>query len=442
MDRLNIVYIHTHDSGRYIQPYGHPVPTPNLQSLADEGVVFRNAFCVSPSCSPSRACFLTGQYTHNNGMMGLSHTAPDLVDIGIFRLKNPEHHMVHTLKQAGYTTVLTGVEHIVELSDEAQRGIGYDQFIGSRSNGEKSAAEFLDSGPTEPFFLTVGFNETHRGFPEPGPAEDPKFCSPPVGLPDTPETRRDMAGYKTSARIVDGKIGEVFAALKRNGLWDNTLIIATTDHGIPFPRMKGNLTDGGTGVFLILRGPGGFHGGRVSDGLVSQIDVFPTICDLLSIDAPEWLDGKSLVPMVAGEQAETHDAIFTELTYHRVYEPLRAIRTSRWKYIRRFAGKYTANANADPKSISTDYWTDCGWNDAEPEEEMLYDLVFDPTETHNLIGHPKTRQVCEDLRNRLERWMHETADPLLAGPIPGPRGDFEHDRDYLRRTQGAPAQGD
>ena len=434
MSRPNILYIHTHDTGRYIQPYGYPVPTPNLQSLAQEGVAFRNAFCMSPSCSPSRASLLTGQYTHSNGMMGLSHTAPDLVDIGIFRIRDPEHHILHTLRKAGYTTVLAGLEHIVELSDEDQRTIGYERFIGTRSNGEKSAAGFLDADPPQPFFLAVGFHETHRDFPEPGPEEDPRFSRPPAPIQDCPQTRRDMAGFKASARIADGKIGEVFEALKRNGLWDNTLIIATTDHGIAFPRMKGNLTDGGTGVFLIMKGPGGFSGGAPIEALVSHIDVFPTICHLLEIDPPAWLQGRSLLPLVRKEREEVRDAVFTELTYHRVYEPSRCIRTQRWKYILRFGGDYTPNANADPRSPSTDYWTDHGWNDREAEEEMLYDLVFDPLETNNLIGRPRVASIHAELRERLARWMEETDDPLRRGPVPGPRGDFEHDRDYLERT--------
>jgi len=371
MSKPNILYIHTHDTGRYIQPYGHAIPTPNLQRLAEEGVLFREAFCVTPSCSPSRACLLTGQYHHNNGMFGLSHVVPELVDIGGFSLNEPRHHILYTLRGAGYHTVLTGVEHIVALSDEAQRSIGYDQFIGNRSNGEESAAQFLENAPRQPFFLAVGFNETHRDFKQPGPDEDPNYCLPAATLPDTAEMRRDMAAFKASARVADAKMGKVFDALRRNGLYENTLIIATTDHGSPFPRMKGNLTDSGTGVFLIMRGPGGFEGGRVVDSLVSQIDLFPTICDLLGVEHPDWLQGESLMPLIREETDEVRDAIFTELTYHRVYEPLRCIRTERWKYVRRFDFTARGPDNSDPRSPGGHLWVNHGWYDMNGSESDL-----------------------------------------------------------------------
>ena len=100
----NIVYLNSHDTGRYVQPYGHAIPTPNIQWLADQGVMFRNAFCAAPSCSGSRAALLTGEYCHTNGMMGLAHRGFALNDIG--------HHMVRTLSAAGYHTGLIGEQHV------------------------------------------------------------------------------------------------------------------------------------------------------------------------------------------------------------------------------------------------------------------------------------------------------------------------------------------
>ena len=429
VSKPNILYIHTHDTGRHIQPYGHAIPTPNLQQLAEEGVLFRQAFCVTPSCSPSRACLLTGQYHHNNGMFGLSHVVPDLVDIGGFSLKDPKHHILYTLRDAGYATVLTGVEHIVDLSNDAQRTIGYDQVIGTRANGEESAVQFLDNAPPEPFFLAVGFNETHRDFKEPGPDENPNYCLPASTLPDTSDMRRDMAGFKASARVADAKMGKVFDALTRNGLYENTLIICTTDHGAPFPHMKGTLYDGGTGVFLIMKGPGGFEGGKVIDALVSHLDIFPTVCDLAGITPPSWLEGKSLTPMIRGKKDEIHDAIFTELTYHRVYEPLRCIRTERWKYIRRFDFTARGPDNSDPRSPGAHLWVRHGWYDKKQDEEELYNLILDPHEMINLVGSPGVEDIRQDLRDRLERWMKETGDPLRHGPIPGPDGTRIRDRD-------------
>src|SRR5204862_6618110 len=119
-------------------------------------------------------------------------------------------------------------------------------------------------------------------------------------IPDTPQTRQDIAAYKASARVMDEGVGLVLRTLEGAGLSGNTLVISTTDHGIAFPAMKCNLTDHGMGVSLILRGPGGFCGGKVSDAMVSHIDLFPTLCDLLQIERPGWLQGKSLLPLMTG----------------------------------------------------------------------------------------------------------------------------------------------
>ena len=104
MSRPNILYIHSHDTGRYVQPYGFQVPTPNIQMLADQGVLFREAFCAAPTCSGSRASLLTGLYCHNNGMLGLAHRGWKLNDYG--------QHWVHTLREVGYRSILIGEQHI------------------------------------------------------------------------------------------------------------------------------------------------------------------------------------------------------------------------------------------------------------------------------------------------------------------------------------------
>src|SRR5260370_9038296 len=145
-----------------------------------------------------------------------------------------------------------------------------------------------------------------------------------------------MGAFKASAWDLAWGVGEVLYALNARGLADNTLVICTTDHGIAFPRMKVYLTDHGIGVMLILRGPGGFTGGQVFDALVSQIDIFPTICDLLEIHRPRWLQGPSLLPLMQGDVEQLHDAVFAEGPYHAAYEPMRAVRTQPRNSIRRF----------------------------------------------------------------------------------------------------------
>jgi arylsulfatase A-like enzyme len=151
------------------------------------------------------------------------------------------------------------------------------------------------------FFPLGGFFETHGEFLKPASLRDAHYSLPPAPLPDTPLTRLDIGAFKASAWDLDQGIGAVLEALDARGLTENTLVICTTDHGIAFPHMKCNLTDHGIGVMLIMRGPGGFLGGRVYDTMVSQIDLFPTICDLLHIPHPAWLQGTSLLPLMRGD---------------------------------------------------------------------------------------------------------------------------------------------
>ena len=424
MNHPNILYIHSHDTGRYVQPYGHAIPTPNIQRLAEQGVLFRQAFCAGPTCSPSRASLLTGQCAHSSGVIGLAHRG--------FSLKDYKQHILHTLRKVGYHSALSGVQHIARNAEI----IGYDQVLTAQGGKAASTAvDFLSDAPPQPFFLSVGFGVTHRKFPEPGPAEDARYCLPPAPLPDTPETRRDMAAFKASARILDRNIGDVLEALDKNSLAEDTLVICTTDHGIAFPGMKCNLTDHGIGVMLVMRGPGGFSGGQVCDAMVSHIDIFPTICDLLEIEPPQWLQGNSMMPLIRGEADEINDEIFSEVTYHAAYEPQRAVRTCRWKYIRRFDERQGPVLPNCDDSTSKDVWLRHGWRERTVPQEQLYDLIFDRNETCNLVADAAMTEVLDEMRARLERWMCATDDPLLKGPVPAPSGARFNDPDGLSPSE-------
>ena len=429
MARPNILYIHAHDTGRYVQPYGHAVATPNIQKLAEEGVLFRKAFCAAPTCSPSRAALLTGQSPHSAGMIGLVNRGYDLGD--------HRQHIVTTLRGAGYHTVLSGLQHVARDPND----IGYDEIrTTSGRAGASHAVEFLNAAsrtPSDkPFYLEVGFFENHRVFPE--PTVDDRYCLPPAPLPDTPKTRRDMAAYKTMAQHLDTKMGAVFAALERNGLAENTLVICTTDHGLAFPGLKCNLTDHGMGVMLIMRGPGGFTGGKVRDAMLSQIDIFPTLCELLDIDRPEWLQGRSFLAVVSGVRDEVNEDVFAEVTYHAAYEPKRAVRTQRWKYIRHFDGRNRPVLSNCDDGPSKEDWLDAGWQGRHVDEERLYDLAFDPNETQNRAADADVAATLDDMRARLDRWMRATDDPLLDGAhVQPPPGTSYNDPDGLSPNEKA-----
>ncbi len=416
--RPNIVYFHSHDTGRYVQPYGFGVPTPNYQRLAEEGILFRQAFSAAPTCSPSRAALLTGQSPHAAGMIGLAHRG--------FQLHDPSRHLATTLRDRGYRTALTGVQHVTAGDPAA---LGYDR-VASPDHWDAAGTakvvvalihDLAAEESNEPFFLDVGFFETHRVYPDLDEAVA-RYVRPPLPIPDSPETRLDTARYQASVVALDAALGQVLDALESAKLMESTLVVCTTDHGVAFPMMKCNLTDHGTGVLLIVRGPGGFTGGRVSDALVSQIDLYPTLCDLARIPHPAWLTGKSLLPVVAGERVEVNEEIFAEVTYHAAYEPQRAIRTREWTYIRRFGDRMLpVLANVD-EGESRQYLIDHGWDRQSLAPEQLYDNILDPLQRENRIDDPTVSAIRNDLRTRLAQWMRDTNDPLLDGNVPPPPG--------------------
>lgn len=430
MPRPNILYIHSHDTGRYIRPYGYAVPTPHLQRLAEQGVVFRQNYAMAPTCSPSRAALLTGMAPHSAGMLGLAHRG--------FRLRDYGQHLVHTLHAAGYTSALAGVQHVAPRDEM----IGYQRVLLAEGGGPRprataeavapAAEAYLRQAPQEPFFLSVGFVETHRAFREPEPADDPRYLRPPDPLPDTAETRRDMAGFHASVRALDAGIGRVLAALDETGLAENTLVICTTDHGVAFPDMKCNLTQHGLGTLLILRGPGGWRGGRVCDALVSHVDLFPTLCDLLGIAPPPWLQGRSLMPLAQDEKREINEAVYGEVTYHAAYEPQRAVRTRRYSYVRRYGGRERPVLPNCDDSPSKALWLEAGWRERPVAQEQLYDLLYDPLERRNVADDPAMASALAEMRQRLTRWMADTGDPLLEGePVAAPPGAEINDPDGI-----------
>ena len=413
MARPNILYIHSHDTGRQIQPYGADVATPNLQRLAEEGVLFRQAFNVAPTCSPSRAGLVTGMCAHSSGMIGLAHRG--------FRLHDYRQHIVNVLREQGYRSTLIGVQHVAPQSDM----IGYDEVVPLESSNAAhvapAAVEWLRHAPQEPFFLSVGFFETHREYPQ-APPEASRYVSVPPPVPDLPETRGDMACFHASAHVLDEAMGQVFDALATNGLAENTLVVCTTDHGIAFPGHKCTLTDRGMGVMLLMRGPGGFESGRVIDGMVSHIDIVPTLCEIVGCPAPKWAQGRSIMPLIREETAEINDAVYAEVSYHAAYEPMRCVRTNRWKYIRRFGDRRAPVLPNCDDSPSKTIWLESGWAGHPHPSEALYDLAFDPQETRNLATEGDYQAGLRDMRECLDHWMRDTDDPLLGGDVPAPSG--------------------
>ena len=430
-DRPNILFMHSHNTGAYIEPYGHAIPTPHLQQLAEQGVLFRRAYATAPTCSPSRASFLTGMYPHTCGMTGLAHRG--------FAMTNYDWHAARIFKAHGYFTATAGVEHTAPDLDT----IGYDEILSGLDTNypgqpkwiepADAVVEFLQNAPQQPFFLNLGLNETHRPFhsaePDKYPAEREQYCIPPRPLPDTPETRADTADYKASARIMDNHYGNVLTALEETGLSDNTLVFCFADHGLQFPRNMCNLTDHGIGVYLVICGPG-FEGGKTVNAMVSLMDLLPTAYRAAGIEIPDHVQGKSLHPLINGDTDHHREEIFTEVTYHAAYEPMRSIRTERYKYIRRYDNRdklVLPNVDDTPTKA---FLLNQNWEKLPRDQEMLYDLIFDPDETHNIIDREDMAPIRKALSDRLDTWMKETHDPLLPdGYVAAPSGSRVNNSD-------------
>jgi arylsulfatase A-like enzyme len=268
--------------------------------------------------------------------------------------------------------------------------------------------EVLRGEHKTPWFIDCGFLQTHRPFPEPTPEEQPERCRPLPWIADTPANRRDMAMFLRAATAVDVKIGYVLQALRESGHLDDTIILLTTDHGVPFDEAKTYVNDRGLRVMMVWAG-GPFQGGKVVDGIVSQLDVFPTLCDVLGIARPGWLEGESLLPLMTGEKQEIHDAVFGEVNFHGGYRPSRTVRTPRWRYIRNY---YERREYCHDESAPVG-------GRVMPAEE-LYDVTADPLEQRNLAADLEHAAVRAELSRQLTEWMQRVGDPLLSGNIDPP----------------------
>lgn len=412
---MNFVYIHTHDTGRYISPYGHSLPTPNLMKIAQNGVIFRQAYCAGPTCSPSRAALLTGQYPHQNGMTGLAHRG--------FELNDYSKHLVSYLKKHGYYTILSGVQH--ETDDQSK--LGYDEILTTDKYKRNTHSIEYDlenvnavveklkecaQNADKPFFLSFGIYNTHRPYPK-NDEFDENYIAPPHSIADNTENRGDYGDFLKSVSVADECVGMVWDVLFKTGLINNTIVMFTTDHGLAMPRMKCTLYDAGIGVSLIFAGAG-IPKHKCCNSLISHIDIYPTICDLLNIKKPDWLSGKSAVDMMYNDNP-IRDYVFSEINYHVAYQPSRCIRNNKYKLIKNF--------------YDTEKRVFINIDDSHPKEEwigsanntsplQLFDLTCDPEERHNLAYLPQYSDILNEMLEKLESWMKQTNDPLCHGDVP------------------------
>jgi arylsulfatase A-like enzyme len=422
-DRPNILLITLHDAGRYIGCYGVPtVRTPQIDRIAAAGLLFENAFSVSPKCSPSRSAVITGRYPHQNGVFSITH-GPNA-----FRLHDGEARIGRLMSETGYATWLLGLQH--EHDDPHDLGFAHVDVTFSITKAPAKLRDLLrQRDASRPFYCQVGCPEVHRPwdrgyFPESADGG----VTVPGYLTDGPGTRRELAQLQGILQAVDHAIGEIDAALEEAGCRDNTLLVLTTDHGLPFARAKDTLYDAGTAVFLIMRGPGIRQPGRRVTGLVSQIDLFSTFLEMAGIPKPAAAaTSESLLPCLTGDACWRREYIFSENNYSGGYDPIRAVRSRRFKYIRNF------EANPAP-SVAVDYallpsHVEQGQRFLRSRRPVeLYDLETDPDELHNLAEDPAYKAHRSNLEDRLFAWMAATGDPLMRGPLWGTAYHEAHER--------------
>lgn len=484
--RPNIMVIHCHDIGRHLGCYGRGVETPNIDSLADEGVRFDQYFSTAPYCAPSRCSRMTGLYPVNHGAIGQTHLG--------WKMNDGVQTLPMYMNALGYDTHLFGFQH--EAIDP--RDLGYQHTEYGFPNATISAMDvaprvqqFLDSYREEngPFYMDVGFTEAHSMTPRGGfenwpdnlpvPRFKPKYvhrvdapkyegqivrpvdnpCDPyfrdydpdevqPLPyLPDRRGIREDIADLNSLITcVIDVAVGRILDKLSATGLDKNTLVIFTTDHGIEVPRAKGSLYDAGIECALIMRYPDNFQPGTTNDALLSNVDFLPTLVETAGGNAPDDIDGHSFLPMLQNRPYQRRDHIYAENTWHGQYIPIRGIRTERFKYLMNFDTHkhllYPQNRSA--REVLTELL-----NGFKGIEE-LYDLESDPHEQNNLAStrkmfgfgdvdftglsgwepcHPDYKRIATSFKAQLRAHMEETDDLLLNGPVTHP--GFEHIWDDL-----------
>lgn len=410
----DIVLIHAHDLGTWLSCYPgfESVPSPNLDRFAAESIVFDHTFSAAPLCSPARGSLFTGLSPHEHGVLGLTHHA--------WRYRQGVVTLPELLRPLGYRSTLVGLQH--ENVDPSV--LGFDQVLGvgflPRARSVVSeATQWLRNRPEQgPFLLTVGTWEVHRPWPaEDYPPADPGSVTVPQYLPDNADTRSDIAAFHGSIRQLDSAVGELLDAIDETCDPARTLIIFTTDHGAAFPGAKGTLYDRGTNVAFIVRPPTswGISPGRRAE-LVSHLDVVPSLVELAGGQRPDSLVGQSILPVLRQEQTD-HRVLFSEKDFHDAYDPIRAIRSADYKYIRNYADGPRLLLSKDLEQSPTRRGMGDEFLQPRPAEE-LYDLRSDPGETDNRADDPAYANIREQFAAQLTEWMRRTHDPVLAGPIP------------------------
>ena len=447
-ERPNILFCMADDWGwPHAGVYGDKgVKTPNFDRIAREGMLFHHTYVSSPSCTPSRNAVITGKYHWQLGSgANLWSTLP-----------TQHESFVHLLKDAGYVIgqnrAKTWGPGKIKSWAEVHGGVPAGPTY-------KDLEEFFDKNDLDdkPFFFWLATSDPHRGYKlDSGIKSGIKASEVHLfeHYTDADEVRRDVADYYFEVQRWDSLVGSALDLLEAKGLLDNTIVVMTGDHGMPFPRGKGNLYDSGVRVPFAVRWPNGFKGGLSNKDFVSFADVAPTLLELCEVPRQKEMTGRSFVSIIKSGKSGRIEAglrpyaVFGRERHVPAQEkpnmggyPSRGLRSQDFLYIRNYKpelwpmGTGSANTNKPGQ-----WYADC---DASPtkdyiiankdKDEMhrrayelcfakrpeheLYNLKKDPGQVKNLALDPEYSAVLESMSRQLQGRLSQLKDPRTVDPL-------------------------
>lgn len=396
---------------RDIGCYGGQAHTPNIDTLARQGMRFTRSFQAAPMCSPTRHNIYTGIYPVKSGAYP-NHTF----------VKAGTRSIVNYLKPLGYRVALSGKTHI------QPRSIFSFEYSADKNNPDmKVIDQFLGECRQDktPFCLFACSNEPHSPWNK-GDASryDPAKVTLPPYFVDTPETRRNFSNYLAEITYLDGQVGECLRLLEKHQVSDNTLVIFTSEQGSGFPFAKWTCYDNGLQNALIASWPGKIKPGQVSDAMIEYVDVVPTFVSAAGGKPAKVLDGKSYLPVLLGQVKEHKKHVYGLHTTRGIingndFFGIRSIRGERYKLIMNLTPEVRFQ-NACTKNEVFRSWEEKAKTDADAADKVrryrhrpgveLFDLNSDPLEWKNLADDPKLADIKSDLQARLMAWMKSQGD--------------------------------
>ena len=435
----NILFAISDDqSWPYTSIYGdNIVKTPAFDRVAEKGVLFNNAFCAAPQCSPSRAAILTGRQIWQ------------LEEAGVHASFFPTKYKVYpqVLEEHGYHVGYTGkawspgnFKHYGWKQNPAGKSYGKKKLKApakamSSNDYSSNFVEFMkERKDGQPFCFWYGASEPHRAY-EFGVGKkngkNPEDVKVPPFLPDNDVIRNDILDYSYEIEWFDKHLGKILDHLEKIGELDNTLIIVTADNGMPFPRAKANLYELGTHVPLAICWGDKFKGGQTVNTPVSLAQIAPTVLEALGFERPSTFTQKSIVPLLKGEKIDQVAFTGRERHTHARYDnwtyPCRAIRTEQFLLIHNIkpdrwpAGdpKGEKYYDIDGSPAKTEIMKEGGelldHSVAKRPEFELFDVTKDKFAMNNLANNSEYKEVLEELKARLHKQLKEDGDPRFNG---------------------------